>query len=229
MLPWLVVRELTSPVEAILNQVDWLVICSIPGDRDIREIQVAESNSRIRRNSNKSLSKKLVMEQFALEVWNTLVREFSDLASVADITAIVLRLLVAAILGGVMGYEREHHGKSAGVRTHMLVALGSAMFILIPLQAGGVDADLTRIQQGLIAGVGFLGAGSIIKGRDEGDVKGLTTAASIWLTAAIGMAAGMGREASAVLCTLLALIIMALLPRFVRPSNSEKAEQQINT
>ncbi len=229
MLPWLVVRELTSPVEAILNQVDWLVICSIPGDRDIREIQVAESNSRIRRNSNKSLSKKLVMEQFALEVWNTLVREFSDLASVADITAIVLRLLVAAILGGVMGYEREHHGKSAGVRTHMLVALGSAMFILIPLQAGGVDADLTRIQQGLIAGVGFLGAGSIIKGRDEGDVKGLTTAASIWLTAAIGMAAGMGREASAVLCTLLALIIMALLPRFVRPSNSEKAEPQSNT
>ncbi len=150
--------------------------------------------------------------------------EFSDLASVRDTTSMVVRLLVAAILGGLLGYEREQHGKSAGVRTHMLVALGSAMFILIPQQTGGADADLTRIQQGLVAGVGFLGAGSIIKGRAGGDVKGLTTAASIWLTAAIGMAAGIGREASAVLCTLLALMIMALIPRFLRPSEDEKSE-----
>ncbi|MEO8270654.1 MAG: MgtC/SapB family protein [Aureliella sp.] len=162
------------------------------------------------------------MEYVLREVWDTVVMEFSDLASVRETTSMVVRLLVAAILGGLLGYEREQHGKSAGVRTHMLVALGSAMFILIPQQVGGADADLTRIQQGLVAGVGFLGAGSIIKGGAGGDVKGLTTAASIWLTAAIGMAAGLGREASAVLCTLLALMIMALIPRFIRPSEDGK-------
>jgi putative Mg2+ transporter-C (MgtC) family protein len=164
------------------------------------------------------------MEHIMREAWDTVVIEFSDLASVRDTTSMVMRLFMAALLGGLLGYEREQHGKSAGVRTHMLVALGSAMFILLPQQAGGADADLTRIQQGLVAGIGFLGAGSIIKGGNEGDVKGLTTAASIWLTAAIGMAAGMGREASAVLCTLIALMIMAILPRVIRPSEDEKRE-----
>jgi putative Mg2+ transporter-C (MgtC) family protein len=164
------------------------------------------------------------MEHIMREVWDTVVIEFSDLSSVRDTTSMVIRLFMAALLGGLLGYEREQHGKSAGVRTHMLVALGSAMFILLPQQTGGADADLTRIQQGLVAGIGFLGAGSIIKGGNEGDVKGLTTAASIWLTAAIGMAAGMGREASAVLCTLIALMIMAILPRVIRPSEDEKRE-----
>jgi putative Mg2+ transporter-C (MgtC) family protein len=158
------------------------------------------------------------------EIWDTIVMEFSDLGSVRDTTSMIIRLLMAALLGGALGYEREQHGKSAGVRTHMLVAIGSAMFVLIPQQTGGADADLTRIQQGLVAGVGFLGAGSIIKGGAKGDVKGLTTAASIWLTAAIGMAAGIGREASAVLCTLIALIIMVILPRIFRPTENKKCE-----
>jgi putative Mg2+ transporter-C (MgtC) family protein len=95
----------------------------------------------------------------------------------------------------------------------MLVALGSAVFVLIPYQAGMSLADLSRVLQGVIAGIGFLGAGTIIKQREPEQIYGLTTAAGLWLTAAVGIAAGMGREASAVLGTVLAFIILSLLPR----------------
>ena len=156
------------------------------------------------------------MSGWWLEIANTLRDEFSDLPDVGRATLIVLRLSVAAILGGALGFEREQKGKAAGLRTHMLVALGAALFVLIPQQAGVSDADLTRVLQGLVAGVGFLGAGSIIKGGGEEEVKGLTTAAGIWLTAAIGVAAGTGREATAVLSTLLTLVILAMVPRVVR-------------
>lgn len=137
--------------------------------------------------------------------------EFSDLPDAGEATRIVVRLLVAALLGGALGLEREQRGKSAGLRTHMLVALGAALFVLVPERSGVSDADITRVLQGLIAGVGFLGAGTIIKGNAEEDVQGLTTAAGIWLTAAIGVAAGLGREASAVLATALALAILVVL------------------
>ncbi|CAH1092835.1 MgtC/SapB family protein [Candidatus Nitrotoga sp. 1052] len=150
------------------------------------------------------------------EVGNTVWQEFSDLPDAAGVTRITLRLLVAAILGGILGFEREQKGKAAGLRTHMLVALGAALFVLIPQQAGVSDADLTRVLQGLVAGIGFLGAGTIIKGRGEEEIKGLTTAAGIWLTAAIGVAAGMGREATAVLSTLLALGILYAAPKIAR-------------
>lgn len=146
------------------------------------------------------------------QVGNTISQEFSDLPDAAGVTRITVRLLIAAILGGILGYEREQKGKSAGIKTHMLVAIGSALFVFIPQQAGVSDVDLTRIIQGLAAGIGFLGAGTIIKGNDEESIKGLTTAAGIWLTAAIGIAAGMGREATAVLSTLLALAILYLIP-----------------
>ena len=147
-------------------------------------------------------------------VANTVWQEFADLPDAASVTRITLRLLIAAILGGILGFEREQKGKAAGLRTHMLVALGAALFVLIPQQAGASDADLTRVMQGLIAGVGFLGAGAIIKGNGgEEDIRGLTTAAGIWLTAAIGMAAGLGREATAVLSTLIALLILYIIPK----------------
>jgi putative Mg2+ transporter-C (MgtC) family protein len=143
--------------------------------------------------------------------WMTIQQEFSDLGNVEDITRVVLRLLVAMILGGLLGYERESVGASAGLRTHMLVSLGSALFVLIPLQAGMEIQDLSRVLQGVTAGIGFLGAGAILKQSDKNDIKGLTTAASVWLTAAVGIAAGMGREATAVLSTLFAIVILAIL------------------
>jgi len=145
-------------------------------------------------------------------ITSTLISEFSDLPDAAQVTRIVLRLALAAALGGVLGYERERQGKAAGVRTHMLVALGAALFVLVPQQAGVSDADMTRVIQGVVAGIGFLGAGSIIKGNDDDTVKGLTTAAGIWLTAAIGIACGLGREATAVLSAALALGILSLVP-----------------
>ena len=106
------------------------------------------------------------------EVWNTVLSEFSDIPDATQITRITLRLLVAAALGGLLGYERESQGKSAGVRTHMLVAIGAALFVLIPQQTGASTADLTRVLQGLIAGVGFLGAGAIILGTKQVETQG---------------------------------------------------------
>ena len=150
------------------------------------------------------------------EVWNTVLSEFSDIPDATQITRITLRLLVAAALGGLLGYERESQGKSAGVRTHMLVAIGAALFVLIPQQAGASTADLTRVLQGLIAGVGFLGTGAIILGTKQVETRGLTTAAGIWVTAAIGAAAGMGRESTAVLSTLVALFVLSVVPWIVR-------------
>lgn len=152
------------------------------------------------------------------EIWNTVLSEFSDIPDATQITRVSLRLLVAAVLGGLLGYERERQGKSAGVRTHMLVAIGAALFILVPQQAGASTADLTRVLQGLIAGVGFLGAGAIILGTKQVETRGLTTAASIWVTAAIGVSAGMGRESTAVLSALLALFVLSVVRIFrVRP------------
>lgn len=155
-------------------------------------------------------------------IWNTVLSEFSDVPDAAQITRITVRLLVAALLGGLLGYEREQRGKSAGVRTHMLVAIGAALFVLIPQQAGATAADLTRVLQGLIAGVGFLGAGAIISGTKQVETRGLTTAAGIWVTAAIGIAAGMGRESTAVLSTLIALFILSVVPWFLRAKHDNK-------
>lgn len=138
--------------------------------------------------------------------------EFSDLPDVAEFTRLVLRLLLAAFLGGLLGIEREKKGKAAGVRTHMLVSMGAALFVLLATQGGMKDTELSRVLQGVIAGIGFLGAGTILKAEREEKVYGLTTAAGIWLTAAIGVAAGLGRESTAVLSTLLALGVLALVP-----------------
>jgi len=150
------------------------------------------------------------------KISDTVASEFSDISDVEQATRMFVRLLLAAVLGGLLGIEREQHGKDAGVRTHMLVAMGAALFVLVSQQSGMPNADLSRVVQGVIAGVGFLGAGAILKLDGEERVKGLTTAAGIWLTAAIGVAAGMGREATAVLSTLLTLAIFALVPKLVR-------------
>jgi len=144
---------------------------------------------------------------------DTVAAEFSDVADAEQITRLLLRLLLAALLGGVLGYEREHKGKAAGVRTHMLVAMGAALFVLVPQQGGMPLADMSRVIQGVVAGIGFLGAGAIIKNRSEENVQGLTTAAGVWMTAAIGIACGLGRESTALLGTLLALVVLALVPR----------------
>jgi putative Mg2+ transporter-C (MgtC) family protein len=146
-------------------------------------------------------------------VWDALVADFSDLGDVADVLRVTVRLVLAAALGAVLGWERETKGKAAGLRTHMLVALGASLFVLAPQRAGFANPDLSRVIQGLVAGIGFLGAGVIVTNTKEEQIHGLTTAAGLWLTAAIGIAAGMGREALAALATLLTWVILAVLPR----------------
>jgi putative Mg2+ transporter-C (MgtC) family protein len=147
---------------------------------------------------------------------STLASEFSDLNDVEQATRVTLRIVLAAVLGGLLGLEREVHGQAAGVRTHMLVALGSALFVLVPGFASGEPDAMSRVIQGVVAGVGFLCAGTILKESGAAQVKGLTTAAGIWLTAAIGMTVGLGREATALLATLLALLILNVLPDLIK-------------
>ena len=150
------------------------------------------------------------------QVTETVASEFQDVPDIAQLTRITLRLVLASVLGFLLGFEREHQGKAAGVRTHMLVAIGSALFVLVP-QVTGIEADaMSRVIQGLVAGVGFLCAGTILKSNDEQQVQGLTTAAGLWMTAAIGMACGLGREATAVISAVLALAVLALVPRLMK-------------
>lgn len=135
--------------------------------------------------------------------------EIPDLPHVARLT---FEVVLAAMLGGILGYEREQAGKAAGLRTHMLVALGACLFMIAPRESGMDPADVSRVIQGLVAGIGFLGAGAIVRTEVESRNRGLTTAAGIWLTAAIGMTVGLGLEALAIVTTVLALLILAVIP-----------------
>ena len=151
------------------------------------------------------------------EIWTTVVSDFSDIPDLSTMTRIVIRLMLAAILGGIVGYERERKARSAGVRTHMLVAVGAALFVLGPLQSGMEISDMSRVVQGIVQGVGFLGAGAIIIRAGDQKVEGLTTAATIWATAGIGVVVGLGLEATAVLSTIIMLTILAVVPFIVPP------------
>lgn len=121
----------------------------------------------------------------------------------------LLRLLMATALAAAIGYDRELRGKAAGVRTHVLIGLGAAAFTLVSIH-GFPGADGSRVASGVVAGVGFLGAGVIFRGGQSSAVAGLTTAASIWITAGIGLAAGCGLHLLAGVVALLALIVLRL-------------------
>ncbi|MAB24868.1 MgtC/SapB family protein [Pseudomonas neustonica] len=163
----------------------------------------------------------MIWEQETLNViGRTLLHEFSDLSDVEQGTRVTLRLVLAVLLGGLLGMEREQQGKEAGVRTHMLVSLGAALFVLVPDMAGAMDDAMSRVIQGVVAGVGFLGAGTILKSNRNDEVKGLTTAAGVWLTAAIGVTIGLGHEATALLAAVMAFVILHLVPSLMRRDSS---------
>ncbi|MDP9468097.1 MAG: MgtC/SapB family protein [Chloroflexota bacterium] len=119
------------------------------------------------------------------------------------------RLAIALVLGAVIGFEREMDRQPAGFRTHSLVALGSALFTIISAHGFGSAADPTRIAAQIVSGIGFIGAGTILHHR--GSIRGLTTAASLWSVAAIGMAAGAGMLVMAVIGTVLIVVVLAVL------------------
>ena len=125
----------------------------------------------------------------------------------------ILRLLLAAALGAGIGYQRERAGKVAGVRTHILVSTGAGLFTLVSIYGfGGAGVDISRVAAGVVVGIGFIGAGVILRGQREEEVAGLTTAATIWITAAIGLAAGAGMYLVSVIATAVAVGIL-LLPK----------------
>ena len=157
-------------------------------------------------------------------IWNTIAKELSDLPDLEQATRVVFKLVLAALLGGLLGFEREASGKSAGLRTHMLVAMGAAMFMTIALLLGVTPQESSRVIQGVIAGVGFLGAGAILKSSKGGeeDVKGLTTAAGIWFTAAIGVAVGVGEESAAIFCTVIWLVVLMVVPWLTKERPAKK-------
>ncbi|MGH7365244.1 MAG: MgtC/SapB family protein [Candidatus Rokuibacteriota bacterium] len=156
-------------------------------------------------------------------IWRQLGFDVPDGVEFARVT---IKLALAAVLGGAMGWEREVKGKAAGLRTHMLVAVGAALFMMAPLEAGVPLGDLTRVIQGVAAGIGFVGAGAILKMSDQGHVVGLTTAAGIWMTAAIGMAVGMGRVWLPVIGAAIAVIILALLGHYRIPGSPDARDAE---
>jgi putative Mg2+ transporter-C (MgtC) family protein len=127
----------------------------------------------------------------------------------------VLRLVLATFLGAVIGFQREMSGKEAGLRTNMLICLGSALFTVLSVY-GFLGSDPSRIAAGVATGIGFIGAGVILH-RTGGAVVGLTSAATIWTVAGIGMAAGAGMYIIAAAATVLALVVL-LLPHLRRPA-----------
>ena len=155
---------------------------------------------------------------------------------------ILLRLLIAAILSGLIGYERERTGKQAGLRTHMLVAVGSAMFVSFtdlftiatqplapPPPAGNFRVQIEPLTtvEAIVTGISFLGAGTIFVSGRQGRVKGLTTAASIWVTAAVGIAVGLERYVLAIGSTILILVILHVVQR-LEPTHGDGAQILIN-
>ncbi len=122
---------------------------------------------------------------------------------------IVLRLLMAAALGAAIGYQRERAGKPAGLRTHILICLGAALFTVASIYGFGPASDPSRVAAGVLVGVGFLGAGVIMR-TGEGIVAGLTTATTMWAVAGIGLASGAGLYVASAVATVLMLIVLYL-------------------
>jgi putative Mg2+ transporter-C (MgtC) family protein len=160
----------------------------------------------------------------ALEQIATALADEFALPDPGTLTVIVVRLMTAAVLAGLLGIDRERKGRAAGLKTHILVSVGSALFVLAPLMAGVEMAEVTRVMQGIVSGIGFLGAGAILKLDKSTRIEGLTTAAGIWATSAIGMAAGMGLELVALATTIVALLVVGVLPKFMRSDETHGKE-----
>ena len=140
-------------------------------------------------------------------LWHELTNGFPDRNR---LIIVLLRVFAAVLLGAVVGIERERAGKPAGLRTHMIVSLGTAI-VVIGCQDAGMSLDgLSRVIQGMVTGIGFIGAGTILKLNEQREIQGLTTAAGLWMTAAIGVAVGLGILGLAVIGTLVTLLVLVL-------------------
>jgi len=140
-------------------------------------------------------------------LWHELTNGFPDRNR---LIIVLVRVFAAVLLGAVVGIERERAGKPAGLRTHMLVSLGTAV-VVIACQDTGMSLDgLSRVIQGMVTGIGFIGAGTILKLNEQREIQGLTTAAGLWMTAAIGVAVGLGVLGLAVIGTVVTVLVLFL-------------------
>jgi putative Mg2+ transporter-C (MgtC) family protein len=156
-------------------------------------------------------------------LWQELSAGFPD---GAQLVRVMLRVIAATILGAIVGFEREKAGKPAGLRTHILVCLGTAVVVLACSGAQMNLDGLSRVIQGIVTGIGFIGAGSILKLNEQRDIQGLTTAAGLWMTAAIGIAVGLGELGLAVISTALTLIVLALVHLWELRAEARAAEKK---
>jgi len=144
-----------------------------------------------------------------------------------DLPEMIARLVLAALLGGLIGYEREAHGRPAGLRTHILVCVGSTIFTIVSTSFTGARSDPARIASQIVSGIGFLGAGTII--RQGSMVRGLTTAASLWTIAAIGMAVGVNWNlaAFAVVASIVVYFTLGVLNKFEHAAISRRRHREL--
>jgi putative Mg2+ transporter-C (MgtC) family protein len=141
-------------------------------------------------------------------LWQELTAGLDDFG---QLERVLLRLISAVLLGALVGFEREKAGKPAGLRTHILVCLGTAIVVLACTGARMNMDGLSRVIQGIVTGIGFIGAGSILKLDQERDIQGLTTAAGLWMTAAIGISCGLGTLGLALIATVLTLTVLGVV------------------
>jgi putative Mg2+ transporter-C (MgtC) family protein len=144
-------------------------------------------------------------------LWQEFFRGMPDRQQLIQV---LIRLIAAVLIGAMIGYEREKAGKSAGLRTHVLVTLGTCLFVMSGTAFGMSSDGLSRIIQGIATGIGFIGAGSILKIGQEHHIRGLTTSAGILMTSAIGVSIGLGMVGIAIVAGVLTLIVLAVLRRF---------------
>lgn len=146
---------------------------------------------------------------------------------IGEFASYCARLLIAILLGGILGLERQLRRQFAGIRTHMMVSLGACIFTIAAVKIAVEDpSQVTRVIQGIAAGIGFLGAGTILKLGPEVKVKGLTTAGSIWLAAALGTVAGMGEYALAAAAALLSMVVLWMLRPLTQSIGTRRRSQK---
>ena len=155
-------------------------------------------------------------------LWNELTAGLPDSTQWAHA---IVRLLAAMLVGAIVGFQRERTGKAAGLRTHILVAMGTTLFVLAATRSGMSSDDISRVIQGITTGIGFIGAGAILKLSATREIKGLTTAAGIWMTAAIGVAIGLGLLGLALLATILTWITLAFLGLIEKQAEPKSTER----
>lgn len=162
------------------------------------------------------------MESVLQSVYIAIRDDFQGFFNAEQLTHLVLRVAAACLAGAVIGYQRERIGKSAGLRTHILVTAGTALMVAVCYLEGMDHADVSRVLQGVITGIGFLGGGVILKLEKHQEIKGLTSAAAIWYVAALGIACGLGKLTIALLGSVVGFIILDLVAR-LEPTPQENA------